>query len=124
MQTITEKILSSHAGKKVYAGELAVVWVDGIMASNANVRHAVKAFEEMGGVKLWDAQECTFVIDHASPALNERIANLHKFVRDFAVNQSIRLFDVGEGICHQLLVERDFVRPMRVFIGADSHTCT
>lgn len=66
MQTITEKILSSHAGKKVYAGELAVVWVDGIMASNATVRHAVKAFEEMGGVKLWDVQECTFVIDHAS----------------------------------------------------------
>lgn len=50
------------------------------------------------------------------PAPNERIANLHKFVRDFAVNQSIRLFDVGEGICHQLIVEHYLVHPRRVLL--------
>ncbi len=124
MQTITEKILSTHAGKKVYAGELSVVRVDGIMASDTTAPYAIKAFEAMGGVKLWDSEKCTFVIDHASPAPNERIANLHKFMRDFAVEQKIRLFDVGEGICHQLIVERDLVRPGQIFIGADSHTCT
>jgi 3-isopropylmalate/(R)-2-methylmalate dehydratase large subunit len=123
-QTITEKILSIHAGKKVYAGELAVVTVDGIMASDTTAPYAIKSFQDMNGTKLWDAEKCTFVIDHASPAPNERIANLHKFMRDFAVEQNIRLFDIGEGICHQLIVEKDLVRPGQVFIGADSHTCT
>ena len=122
--TITEKILSAHCGKNVYAGELAVVNVDGIMASDTTAPYAIKSFQEMNGVKLWDAEKCTFVIDHASPAPNERIANLHKFMREFAVEQNIRLFDIGEGICHQLIVEKDLVRPGQVFIGADSHTCT
>jgi 3-isopropylmalate/(R)-2-methylmalate dehydratase large subunit len=122
--TITEKILSAHCGKKVYAGELAVVHVDGIMASDTTAPYAIKAFQEMGGIKIWDVDKCTFVIDHASPAPNERIANLHKFMRDFAFEQNIRLFDIGEGICHQLIVEKDLVRPGQVFIGADSHTCT
>lgn len=122
--TITEKILSAHCGKKVYAGELAVVNVDGIMASDTTAPYAIKSFQEMNGIKLWDADKCTFVIDHASPAPNERIANLHKFMRDFAGEQNIRLFDVGEGICHQLIIEKDLVRPGQVFIGADSHTCT
>ena len=68
----------------------------------------------MGGVKLQDAQKCTFVINYTFPALNERIADLPKFMPDFAVDQNIRLFDVSKGICHQLVVERDLVRSVLV----------
>jgi 3-isopropylmalate/(R)-2-methylmalate dehydratase large subunit len=64
------------------------------------------------------------VIDHAAPAPNERIANLHVMMRNFAAAQQCRLFEMGEGICHQLMVEKDLVRPGQLVIGADSHTCT
>lgn len=123
-QTITEKILSTHAGKPVFADELTVVRVDGAMASDTTAPMAIKAFQEMGGTKLWDAAKVALVIDHAAPAPNERIGNLHKLMRDFAAEQGCALYDVGEGICHQVMVDEDRVRPGDVFIGADSHTCT
>jgi 3-isopropylmalate/(R)-2-methylmalate dehydratase large subunit len=123
-QTITEKILSQHSGKDVYADELAIVNVDGAMASDTTAPYAIKTFYEMGGKQVWDSSKCALVIDHASPAPNERIANLHKMMRDFAKEQNIKLFDVGEGICHQLMVEHSYVKPSQLFIGADSHTCT
>ena len=123
-QTIAEKIISNHVGHKVYAGEIVVVQVDGVMATDATGPLAIKAFREMGGTKLWDPEKVTLVIDHASPAPNERVANLHSLMRDFAQEMGCRLYDVGRGICHQLIVENDHVRPGDLFLGADSHTPT
>ena len=123
-QTITEKILSAHAGKAVYADELTIVKVDGIMASDTTGPMAIKAFKEMGGQQVFDKTKTIMVIDHASPAPNERIGNLHKIIRDFTIEQDCVLYDVGEGICHQLVVENAHVKPGDLFIGADSHTVT
>jgi 3-isopropylmalate/(R)-2-methylmalate dehydratase large subunit len=123
-QTIAEKILSKHAGRAVSAGDIAIVQVDGAMATDATAPFAIKAFEEMGGRKLWDPGRVSFVIDHASPAPNERVANLHKMMRDFARQAGGHFYDVGQGICHQLMVENRHVRPGDVFVGADSHTPT
>jgi 3-isopropylmalate/(R)-2-methylmalate dehydratase large subunit len=123
-QTIIEKIISAHAEKPVFQGEIAIVDVDGVMASDTTAPLTIKAFKEMGGVKVWDNEKTFLIIDHASPAPNERIANLHELMRDFAKEQEIKLYDVGEGICHQLMIENDHVRPGQLFLGADSHTCT
>ncbi|KZE38829.1 3-isopropylmalate dehydratase large subunit [Bhargavaea cecembensis] len=123
-QTIIEKIISKHAGKPVIKNEIAIVSVDGVMASDTTAPLAIKAFREMGGKKVWDSDKAFLVIDHASPAPNERIANLHSMMRDFANEQGIKLYDVGEGICHQLMVENGHVKPGQLFLGADSHTCT
>lgn len=122
--TTAEKILSQKSGKKVRAGDLVVVPVDGIMATDTTAPSALKAFEKMGGQKVWSAARCALVIDHAAPAPNERIANLHRMMRDFAAAQGIRLFDIGEGICHQVMVEARYVQPGYLFVGADSHTPT
>ncbi|MCM3708452.1 MULTISPECIES: 3-isopropylmalate dehydratase large subunit [Cytobacillus] len=123
-KTIAEKILSKHSGKSVSAGELTIVMVDGVMASDTTAPLAIKAFEDMDGNQVWNPSKVTFVIDHASPAPNERIANLHKIMREFAVEKGIRLYDVGEGICHQLMIEKGHVKPGNLILGADSHTCT
>lgn len=123
-QTIAEKILSAHIGRPVYAGELVVTPVDGIMATDTTAPLAIHAFRDMGGKQVWDPGKCTLVIDHAAPAPNERVANLHKFMRTFAQEQGIRLYEIGEGICHQVMVEHRHVEPGQVFIGADSHTPT
>jgi 3-isopropylmalate/(R)-2-methylmalate dehydratase large subunit len=123
-QTISEKIISRHAGKPVRAGEIAIVRVDGVMATDATAPFAIKAFRAMNGKKLWDSERVSLVIDHASPAPNETVANLHKLMRDFAAEMGCRLYDIGEGICHQLMVENGHVRPGDLFLGADSHTPT
>ncbi len=121
-QTIAEKIISAHSERPVYADELSIVRVDGAMASDTTAPYTIKAFGEMGGLRVWDPGKVALVIDHAAPAPNETISNLHQMMRRFAREQGIRLFDVGEGICHQVIMENGYVRPGDVFIGADSHT--
>jgi 3-isopropylmalate/(R)-2-methylmalate dehydratase large subunit len=122
--TITEKILSQHAGQTVSAGELCIVPVDGCMATDTTAPLAIKAFKEMGGVKLFDANKFHLIIDHAAPAPNERIANLHNLMREFAAEQGSSLYDIGSGICHQVMVDNKKVKPGDIFMGADSHTPT
>jgi 3-isopropylmalate/(R)-2-methylmalate dehydratase large subunit len=123
-QTTAEKLISNHAGYDARAGELVIVDVDGVMATDATGPFAIQAFREMGGSKLWDPLRVSLIIDHATPAPNERISNLHKMLREFAQETNCRLYDVGEGICHQLMVEHAHVKPGDLFLGADSHTPT
>ncbi|MCL4868599.1 MAG: 3-isopropylmalate dehydratase large subunit [Anaerolineae bacterium] len=122
--TVAEKIIANHVGEPVHAGEVHMVPVDGVMATDTTAPLAIKAFREMGGARLWDPARVSLVIDHASPPPNERIANLHKLMRAFAQEMGCRLYDVGEGICHQLMVDNGHVRPGDIFLGADSHTPT
>lgn len=122
--TISEKILSQHAGRQVRAGELCIVPVDGCMATDTTAPMAIRAFKEMGGQKVWDPSRFHLVIDHAAPAPNERIANLHVMLRQFAEEQGCALHDIGSGICHQVMVDHQKVKPGEVFMGADSHTPT
>ena len=123
-QTVAEKILSRHAGKPVAADDLTVIDVDAALMSDTTAPLAIKAFREMGGKAPWNPERTFLVIDHASPAPNERIARLHDIMREFAADTGAVLYDVGEGICHQLMIEDDRVRPGEAFFGADSHTCT
>jgi 3-isopropylmalate/(R)-2-methylmalate dehydratase large subunit len=123
-QTSAEKIISRHVGKKVTAGEIAIVPVDGAMATDTTAPMAIQAFRQMGGCHLWDAAKLSLVLDHAAPAPNERISNLHRMMREFARETGCHFYEVGVGICHQLMVEHDHVRPGHIFTGADSHTPT
>jgi 3-isopropylmalate/(R)-2-methylmalate dehydratase large subunit len=122
--TIAEKIIFNHTKKLTKAGDIAITPIDGAMATDTTAPLAIKAFEQMGGTKLWDSSKFHLVIDHAAPAPNERIANLHKLMRDFAETQSCNLYEIGSGICHQVMVEEQHVKPGDIFMGADSHTST
>jgi 3-isopropylmalate/(R)-2-methylmalate dehydratase large subunit len=121
-QTIVEKIISNHADKAVYEGELVIARVDTAMASDTTAPLAIKAFRAMGGKTVWAPKRCILVIDHAAPAPNERISNLHLMMREFAREQKCVFFEAGTGICHQLLIEKNMVRPGQITAGADSHS--
>lgn len=123
-KTIAEKILTLHSGRDVLAGEIVFCDIDFLMAHDANAPMAIKAFEDMGGIRVFDSSRIVFVIDHACPAPYERISNLHMLMRQFSKEQGIDLIEGGEGVCHQLVVERGFVKPGDLVIGTDSHTCT
>lgn len=123
-QTVTEKIISRHAGQEVYAGEIAITNVSAVMATDATAPFAIKSFDAMGATKLWNPDSVSLILDHATPPPNERVANLHTLMRDFASHHGCKLYDIGEGICHQLMVEHAHVKPGDLFLGADSHTPT
>ena len=122
--TISEKIIANHVGHAVKAKDMVVTPVDGVMATDTTAPLAIKAFEAMGGKSVFHKDKVALILDHAVPPPNERIANLHKLMREFALDKGIRLFEIGEGICHQVMVENQYVKPGDIFIGADSHTPT
>ena len=123
-QTITEKIFSLAVGKKVFAGDIVVVPVDLAMAHDGTAPLTINSFREMGGEKVWDPNLIILVIDHVAPSSFEGTSNLHKLMREFTHEQNIKNFyDIGWGVCHQLMVENHVTSGM-VVVGADSHTCT
>ncbi|ACX52226.1 3-isopropylmalate dehydratase [Ammonifex degensii KC4] len=123
-QTIAEKILSRAAGRQVQAGEIVVARVDQVMAQDGTAPLAIQVFRQMGGKKPFDPERVNLVIDHSAPSPTESISNLHKMMREFAWEHGCRLYDIGDGVCHQVMVESGRVGPGCVVVGADSHTCT
>lgn len=122
--TLAEKIISGKIGRTPAPGEIVVMPIDAAMAHDGTAPLMIKSFEEMGARSVWDRSKAAFVIDHISPSSNEGTSSLHKMMRDFARKHGIALYDVGSGICHQLLPEKGYVFPGGVVVGADSHTCT
>ena len=123
-KTIAEKILSDHCGHDARPGEIVFCPVDVMMAHDANGPLAVRAFQDLGGTNVCDPAKIHFIMDHATPAPYERVANLHMFLRDFAALQGINFIEGGEGVCHQLMMERNYVKAGDIVLGTDSHTCT
>src|SRR5256714_6566540 len=122
MGTLTEEIFSRRLGRDVHAGEIVVAPVDYAMAHDVTGPLAIEAFRHLE-VPLWDPERVILVFDHILPANTVASAGLHKLVRDFATEYGVtHVFQ--EGICHQLMVEKGFIRPGGIVVGADSHSTT
>ncbi len=122
-RTLAEQILSHAAGREVSAGELVVVEPDVVMAHDSLTPSIVEIMREQLGVEhVFDPSRVALVIDHVAPAATTGTANAQNLVRRFAAEEGIRLFDVGRGICHQVLVEEGIARPGRLVVGSDSHS--
>ncbi len=134
-KTISEKIIASHLGKEVTAGDIVVVSVDLFMIQDGTGPLTIKQLrklkrgEAFGGSESGVdyqvfAPEKTFVfLDHAVPPPRKELSNVQNELRDFARQTGANLSEIGEGISHQILAE-SFVNPGDIVIGADSHTCT
>ncbi len=121
--TLAEKILSEHAGKEVCPGEIVVVKVDLTYTQDGTGPLALRKIQEMELKEVYNPKKTIFFFDHASPSPRFELSNDHTFMRDFAKRTGSQVSDVGYGISHQVVAERE-VRPGDVVIGADSHTCT
>ena len=124
-RTISEKVLARHSGERtVFPGDFVEARVDLSMA-HESARIAIQGFRAMGAGKVRDPAKVVLVLDHRAPAECEETAGVHRMIRDFVREQRIAYFyDVGEGVCHQLLAEKGHVRPGALVVGADSHTTT
>jgi len=120
--TITEKILS-HASKQddIAPGDYVVADVDYVMTHDSTGPLAIKGLRDMEE-GVFDPERIVFVFDHFYPAPSVHAAELHRFSREFVLEEGIPNFFTS-GVCHQILVEK-FVSPGDVVVGADSHTCT
>lgn len=122
-QTLVEKIISEHAGKNVKAGELVIANVDVTAVQDGTGPLTVQEFKKLGKEKLFNPERTILFIDHASPSPRKELSNTHTVLRDFSKEYGAVLSEVGQGVCHQRLVET-FVNPCEILVGADSHTCT
>lgn len=120
--TMVEKILSLKVGRQVSPGDHVVAPVDLVYAHDGTAPLAIEVMERLGIKEL--KGRSVFTIDHASPPHNVESAFAHMKMRGFASKWGVRLFDVGEGICHQVVPESGMVRPWDLVVGADSHTVT
>ena len=121
-QTIAEKILSEKSGKEVYAGDLVVAKIDQIALQDGTAPLAIRRIRELGR-EVKAGKIAHFFIDHASPPPRRELANDQKLIRSFAREIGADMNDVGDGVIHQVMVEK-FVSPGDLAVGADSHTCT
>ncbi|NLV02799.1 3-isopropylmalate dehydratase large subunit [Haloferax volcanii] len=125
-KTLAEKLLSEKSGTDARAGDYVEADVDVAMAHDITGPLAFQTFDEVTGDdgELFAPDRTVFTIDHHAPADGVQAANNHNAVREFAAKHGAHQFDVGDGICHAVLVEEGFVGPGDLVIGADSHSTT
>jgi 3-isopropylmalate/(R)-2-methylmalate dehydratase large subunit len=122
-QTIAEKIFSNSAGRVVTAGDFVEATIDVAMIHDITGPLAVKTLYEITD-RVWDHTRVVMLFDHQVPADSIDAAVNHLELRKFAKREGILNYDVQEGVCHQVMVEKGHVLPGELVIGADSHTCT
>src|SRR5690242_16800054 len=90
-KTISEKILSVHAGRDAYAGDIVVCDVDLVLGTDASAPMAIDYFERMGGDRVFDPERVMFALDHYAPPSSAKTAGFHDRVRAFAKQYHIEV---------------------------------
>ncbi|MFH0777507.1 MAG: aconitase family protein, partial [Candidatus Eisenbacteria bacterium] len=121
--TFAEKVLAYKLRKaSVAPGQIVEVSPD-IAMSHDNAGLVITQFRQIGVRRVWDPSKIVIPLDHRVPAESVKTANAHKMIREFVKEQGIQSFyDVREGVCHQVLVEKGHILPGIVALGTDSHT--
>ena len=122
-KTFAEKILALKAGlDETVPGQIVTVRPDKLLTHD-NTSAIAKTFRKIGVARVADPNMNVIILDHVTPAANETYAQSHKDTREFVREQGISAFyDIGEGICHQVLPEQGHALPGMLIVGSDSHT--
>ncbi|MBZ0294918.1 MAG: 3-isopropylmalate dehydratase large subunit [Anaerolineae bacterium] len=121
--TFTEKILARKAGRAVVsAGEVLDIAPD-VILSHDNTAAIAQIFRQLPHGRVKYPERLAITLDHAAPPPTPKHAQNHAQIRAFVQEQGItHFFEVGRGICHQVLCEEGIVGPGLTVLGADSHT--
>ena len=124
-KTFAEKILALKAGLvETVPGQIVTVQPDKLLTHD-NTSAIAKTFRKIGVGQVASPDVNVIILDHVVPAANETYAQSHRETREFVRQQGISAFyDVGEGICHQVLPEHGHALPGMLIVGSDSHTPT
>ncbi|HTW90343.1 MAG TPA: 3-isopropylmalate dehydratase large subunit [bacterium] len=124
--TFAEKILSRKAGKaSALAGDLVTCKPDRLLMHDNAAAITDKIAKDAAEYGIADPEQPVIVLDHVIPASDEKTATSHKKIREFVKKYDIRhFFDIGTGVCHQVMVEKGLILPGMLAVGSDSHTCS
>jgi len=122
--TITEKIIAHAAGReKVRPGEIVIARVSASMTHARLGNMFFRTFKKLG-LKVWDPDRLVVLWDHQIPTNSTNTANLAFELEKFVKEYGLKNFYYGEGVCHQVMLEKGYVRPGEIAVGTDSHTCS
>lgn len=123
--TIVEKILARHSGKEsVKAGEVVVAEIDYAMVTDTRAVNTIKMIDKFGDKPLQFADKTSLILDHYSPPPSLEAAEIHTSMRHFAAERGTKLYDLGDGICHQVLPEGGHLTCGDLVVGTDTHSVT
>ena len=122
-RTFAQKALARASGQKGAAvGEIVDARPD-IALSHDNTAPIAEIWRQFGQDRVAIPERMAVTLDHAVPAPTVRHARNHAEVRAFVAEQGVgHFFEVGRGICHQVLSEEAVVLPGDLILGSDSHT--
>ncbi|AKL98384.1 aconitate hydratase [Endomicrobium proavitum] len=120
---VAKKIISKHlVSGKMEAGAEIALKIDQTLTQDATGTMAYLQFEAMGVAKVKTELSVSYV-DHNTLQSGFENADDHKFLQTIASKYGIVFSPAGNGICHQVHLER-FGVPGKTLIGSDSHTPT
>ena len=121
--TIAQKIIKNHliSGDMIKGSEVALK-IDQTLTQDATGTMAYLQFEAMG-IERVKTELSVAYIDHNTLQAGFENADDHRYIQTVAKKHGIRFSRPGNGICHQVHLER-FSRPGATLIGSDSHTPT
>ena len=121
--TIAQKIIKEHLLKgEMTAGSEIALRIDQTLTQDATGTMAYLEFETMGIDRVRTERSVAY-IDHNTLQSGFENADDHRFIQSIAKKHGIYFSRPGNGICHQVHLER-FGIPGKTLIGSDSHTPT
>ncbi len=121
--TLCYKILASHLLKgELKSGNEIEILVDQSLTQDATGTMTYLQFEALGLDRVKNKIAVSYV-DHNTIQVGFENADDHEYLRTVAANKGVIYSPAGNGICHQVHLER-FSKPGSTLIGSDSHTPT
>jgi aconitate hydratase len=122
-KSVTQKILEEHIiDGKFESGKEIAIKIDQTLTQDATGTMAYLQFEAMGMSKVKTELSVSY-IDHNTIQVGFENADDHRYLQSIAAKYGIYLSRAGNGICHQVHLER-FGKPGKTLLGSDSHTPT
>ncbi|MHB8322488.1 aconitate hydratase [Acidithiobacillus ferruginosus] len=120
---VTQKILAAHlVSGTLEAGSPIAIRIDQTLTQDATGTMAYLQFEALGLPRVRTELSVSYV-DHNMLQSGFENADDHRFLQSFAAKYGVHFSRPGNGICHQVHLER-FSRPGGTLLGSDSHTPT
>ncbi len=121
--TIGQKLIKAHlvSGDMTVGSEVGLK-IDQTLTQDATGTMAYLELEAMG-IEQVKTELSVAYIDHNTLQTGFENADDHRFIQSVAKKRGIRFSRPGNGICHQVHLER-FGKPGKTLIGSDSHTPT
>jgi homoaconitate hydratase family protein len=124
--TFAEKLLSKYSGEQnVTPGQIVTVHPDHLLTHDNTAAIIQKIKSDIEEYGIYSKSLPIIVLDHVIPAASEKTASNHQSIREFVRSYGIEnFFDIGTGVCHQLVIEKGLALPGKLLLGSDSHTCS